>query len=204
MSVKIAVKKSKIPAAVRPLLGRAPVLRSEQVDAYEDFLALVAEAVCPMDTLEWILVKDYVDLAWEIRRLRCAKPGMIDVARKQALRSILESILEREDFEHAASRTLEAEVKADEWYTDVAVKEELLELMSRYGVDEDMITAEAIALRSRELAQVDLMLASAEKRRNEMLREIGLYRELLSTKLGDSTKVVEGEAYDIALAPSNN
>jgi len=76
--------------------------------------------------------------------------------------------------------------------------------MSRYGVDEDMITAEAIALRSRELAQVDLMLASAEKRRNEMLREIGLYRELLSTKLGDSTKVVEGEAYDIALAPSNN
>src|SRR6266567_1384560 len=94
--------------------------------------------------------------------------------------------------------------RPDEWYTDVAVKEELLELMSRYGVDEDMITAEAIALRSRELAQVDLMLASAEKRRNEMLREIGLYRELLSTKLGDSTKVVEGEAYDIALAPSNN
>src|SRR5260370_34077165 len=138
MSVKIVVKKNKIPAEVRPLLGRAPVLRSEQVDAYEDFLACVA-AVCPKDTLEWILVKDYVDLAWEIRRLRCAKPGMIDVVRKQALRSILESILEREDFEHAAGRTLEAEGKADEWYTDVAVKQELLELISPHSVDEDMI-----------------------------------------------------------------
>jgi hypothetical protein len=204
MSVKIAVKKSKIPADVRALLGRAPVLRSEDAAAYEDFFGSVAEVVCPKDTVEWILAKDYIDLAWEIRRLRVAKAGMIDVARKHALQSILESILERDNFEHAADRTLEAAAKADEWYIDDTVKQELLELMSRYGLDEEMITAQAIALRSRELAQIDLMLASAERRRNEMLREISLYREVLSARLGDSIQVLEGEVCETALVPSNN
>src|SRR5947209_5524860 len=118
MSVKIAVKKSKIPAEVRALLGRAPVLRSEDANAYEDFFGSVAEVVGPKDIMEWILAKDYIDLAWEIRRLRLAKAGMIDVARKHALQSILEPILERDNFEHAADRTLEAAAKADEWYTD--------------------------------------------------------------------------------------
>lgn len=47
------------------------------------------------------------------------------------------------------------------------------------------------------------MIASAEKRRNEILREISLYREVLGPKFGDSMKLVEGKAYQIALAPSN-
>jgi hypothetical protein len=148
-------------------------------------------------------MKNYVDLQWEIHRYRLAKSRLIDGARKEALQAILESILEPDDFEHAIDSSLEAAAKAREWYTDDDVKKELLELMSRYGIDEDMITAEAIALRSRELAQFDIMIASAEKRRNEMLREISLYREVVGPKLGDSMKLLEGKAYGIALAPSN-
>src|SRR5262249_46054689 len=187
MPVKVLTKTDKIPAKVGALLGKPPVLMSEDITAYEDFLAFVVDSVGPKDSIEWILAKDYVDLAWEIRRLRRAKAGIIDIARKEALRSILETILQREDFEHAADRRLEAEAKADEWYSDDIVKQELLELMSRHGIDEDGITAEAIAIRSSELAQLETMLASAEKRRNEMLREISLYRDVLSIKLGDTT-----------------
>src|SRR5262249_15700308 len=204
MPVKLLSKKDKIPAEMRALLGKPLVLRSEAMTDYEDFLAGVVDAVGPKDKIEYILVKDYVDLAWEIRRLRSAKTGIIEVARKDALRSILETIPTPDDFEHAANRRLEAEAKADEWYNDDIVKQELMELMSRHGVDEDVITAEAIAIRSRELAQLDIMLASAEKRRNEMLREIHLYRGVLSIQLGDSTKLIEGKAYDVALAPSTN
>jgi hypothetical protein len=204
MPVKVLTKTDKIPAKVRALLGKPPVLMSEDITAYEDFFAFVVDAVGPKDSIEWILVKDCVDLAWEARRLRRAKAGIIDIARKDALRSILETILQPEDFEHTADRRLEAEAKADEWYSDDVVKQELLELMLRHGVDEDVITAEAISLRSRELAQLDMMLASAEKRRNEMLREVSLYRDVLSIKLGDSTKLVEGNACHVALGPSHN
>src|SRR6266566_3405887 len=87
----------KIPPEIRALLGEPPLLISEDPGAYEFLLATFANAVRPTDPIEWIHVKDCVDLTWEIQRIRRAKAGIIDVARKEALRSILESILEQEN-----------------------------------------------------------------------------------------------------------
>src|SRR6516225_5983094 len=108
MPVKCVTKKSKIPSEIRSLLGRSPTLRSEDEKTYEEFLRSVADAVCPKDVLECVLMKNYVDLQWEIHRYRLAKSRLIDGARKEALQAILESILEPDDFEHAIDSSLEA------------------------------------------------------------------------------------------------
>src|SRR6266568_5018525 len=105
----------KISAEVRALLGKPPVLISEDPGAYETMLANMAAAVMPRDAMEWLLLKDCVDLTWEIRRIRLAKAGMTDVTRKEALKSIFESILDNNDLK-GRDRVAVAEIKADDWY----------------------------------------------------------------------------------------
>ncbi len=187
-----------IPAEISTLLGEPPLLISEDPSAYDALLATFAATVRPEDCIEWIYVKDCVDLNWEIRRIRQAKAGIIDVTRKEALRSILESILEEDDLEFSKGRISEADLKADEWYTCPDIKEGLVALLARYGLDEKAITAQAFALRSRELEKLEHMLASAELRRSSMLREIGSYRDGLSWRLRSGIEIVDEE---FSLAP---
>ncbi len=188
----------KIPPEIRALLGEPPLLNSEDPSAYEALLATFGAAVRPTDPIEWIHVKDCVDLTWEIRRIRQAKAGIIDVTRKEALRSILESILEKGNLELDKGRISEADLKADEWYTCPEVREELIAHMARYGLDEKAITAQALALRSRELAKLEHMLASAELRRSSMFREIAAYRGLFSCRLRYEIESLDEE---VSLAP---
>jgi len=70
--------------------------------------------------------------------------------------------------------------------------------LARYGLDEKAITAQAFALRSRELEKLEHMLASAELRRSSMLREIGSYRDGLSWRLRSGIEIVDEE---FSLAP---
>jgi hypothetical protein len=171
----------KIPPEIRALLGPPPLLMSEDPTAYETLLATFGTRMRPTDEIEWIHLKDCVDLTWEIQRYRRAKAGIIDVTRKEALQSILESILEQEDVDHGSFS--QASLKAHEWYTSPNMREELTALLARHGLDENAITAQALALRARELAKIEQMLASAEQRRSSMFREIAAYRGLFSCRL---------------------
>ncbi len=190
----------KLSAEVRALLGRPPVLISEDPSAYETMFANMAAAVMPRDAMEWILMKDCVDLSWEIRRIRLAKAGIVDVTRKEALRSILESILE-EDERTGRDRIPAADIKADGWYNDPSAREALLAHLAKHGLEEEAITAQAFAIRSRELEKLDNMLASAERRRYAMLQDIGLYRDLFLLRMRDVISVVDGEIDEFSLEP---
>jgi hypothetical protein len=46
-----------IPAETRALLGPAPITHLEDGDAYERVLSKMAEAVAPIDFVEWIWLK---------------------------------------------------------------------------------------------------------------------------------------------------
>jgi hypothetical protein len=190
----------KLSAEVRGLLGRPPVLISEDPSAYETMFANMAAAVMPKDAMEWLLMKDCVDLTWEIRRIRLAKAGIVDVTRKEALKSILESILD--NYERTGrDRSSEAEIKAYGWYNDPSVRETLLEHLAKHGLDEEAITAQAFALRARELEKLDNMLASAERRRCGMLHEIKLYGELFVMRVRDGISVVDDDLDELSLEP---
>lgn len=63
-----------------PFFGSPPLLPGEDTDAYEQLLTLVAETVKASDVLEMIWVRDFVDLEWEIRRLRRIKANLLRIA----------------------------------------------------------------------------------------------------------------------------
>jgi len=167
----------KISAEVRAFLGKPPLLISEDPSAYEAMFANMAAAVMPRDAIEWIWMKDCVDLTWEIHRIRRAIAGITDVTGKEALKSILESTLEDNEVT-GTDRISAAGIKADAWYNDPAAKEALLAHLAKHGLDEEAITAQAFALRARELEKLNNMLASAERRRFALLQQMGAYRDL--------------------------
>jgi len=189
----------KIPPEIRALLGPPPLLISEDPTAYETLLAIFGARMRPTDEIEWIYLKDCVDLTWEIQRYRRAKAGIIDVTRKEALRSILESILDEEDVDQG--RFSQASLKAHAWYMSPSMREELTALLARHGLDENAITSQALALRARELAKIEQMLASAEQRRSSMFREIAAYRGLFSCRLTYEIETLDEEP---SLAPPSS
>jgi hypothetical protein len=166
------------------LFGKPPVLLSEDVNLYEALLARVVAAARPRDPFEWMLLKDYADLAWEILRLRRAKAGAVNVMHKNALCSVLNKL------------ALKA-TAALKWHSDPDTKAAIVKQLAEHGLDEDVITAEAVVGCSGMLAALDAMIASAETRRNAMLREIDYHRGGLATRLRDAPDVLDAESEDV-------
>ena len=159
-----------LPPAILALFGKPPLLVSEDADIYEALLSRIAIAVRPRDAFEWMLLKDYADLAWEIFRLRRAKAGVINLAHHRALTSVLLQLGWR--YELAAK-----------WHTDPEVKTSIRTGLEQHGLDEAVITAEAVAQCCDQLGTFDRMIASTELRRNAMLGEIEHRRAGLAGRL---------------------
>ena len=179
-----------IPSDIALLFGRPPLLIGEDQLAYDTLLSRVVASVGPKDGIEWLLAKDYADLTWEIQRMRRIKVGMIDAKRKEAVISIFESILEEENLEEGRDRAKEAGTKADQWFGGGEGKQQIRQHMQKYDLDSYTITAQAFALRSRELEVVERMLDSVERRRSKLLFEIEVHRS--ASARARRTELIEG------------
>jgi len=181
------------------ILGEPALLASEDRNAYEAALAGVGLSIRPRDAVDWLLTKTFVDLTWEMNRLMKAKAAMIDLTEKESLRCILESVFEAESLQ-GKDRLLEAELRADDWYTKPAIRKEIIELLSRYRLNEQAITAQAVALRLTELNKLDSMIASAEIRRSAALRDLRSYRDNFAMRRYEQDiEVVEGDIDEFRL-----
>src|SRR5262245_54185822 len=69
----------KIPAEIQKILGKPPLLLHEDENLYFTLLNRIADAIQPTD-LEWLWVKDFVDLSWEVMRLRRLKAALLNRA----------------------------------------------------------------------------------------------------------------------------
>src|SRR5262245_11722315 len=73
--------RQKMPDCLGELFGYAPTLQTESHELYWDFLEEVAQCIKPKDIIEWLWLKDVVDLSWEILRLRKLKISLIEIDR---------------------------------------------------------------------------------------------------------------------------
>ena len=100
-------------------------------------------------------VHDICSIVWEILRLRRCKVVIINSAFRSALEGVLMQLL-REPGQYAHSTHLgnHAQALAHAWFTDKGAKKQVSEILSRFGLDESAIEAEAIRKSSADLELV--------------------------------------------------
>jgi hypothetical protein len=183
-----------VSRTIDSLFENPPLLKTEDPEKYKQWVESLARTIQPTDLMECVLLKDYVELEWDVVRYRRMRTALIEGTAREAFKSLLRSVLNRGDHteeeleQHAAryARDLAPQIRG-EWLSP-----EVSSLVA--GISADMVVAEAHALRTKELATLDKMLASAERRRNAALQEIEKRRAQRGRRLREaSQRILETE-----------
>ena len=160
----------RIPPVAKPLFYRAPILCSESGDAYMQIVDSVSSTIHPDDIMEWMFVRTIVDHIYMILFLRQVATGIVDIKRKDGLKSLLSSLLR-------GMTAGDVNKHADEFFLNPERAVIVTYMLEEHQLRPGHIDAEAVRLHTTELAQIDRMIASRESRLHREYRELDIYRE---------------------------
>jgi hypothetical protein len=164
------------------LFGPPPLLEGEDTAAYDDLLVRISGAVNPADIFEEIWVRDIVDLVWEAFRLRRLKANLMTAVAHKGLREILEPLM---DWDEARDLT-------EAWAArERAAIERVDELLASAGLTMDAVMARTLSLKLNDIERIDRMIATAEGRRNAILRELDRHRTTWGQNLRRTVQEIE-------------
>ena len=156
-------------------LTPAPLLLGEALEDYFRTARHIVAVIQPKDAIEDFLTRDVIDLDWENRRLRRAKAGLLRASASKGVRRI-HSTIDTPTVALVLDDT--SDHFAHEWASGKAsTRKEFAEMLKKAELTMDDVMAEALAEVIDAVERFDRMLASAEARRNNALREIERHRE---------------------------
>jgi hypothetical protein len=172
------------PGGIAP----APLLPGEDEAGYARLSARFLAAVKPTDFVEELLLRDAIDLTWDILRLRRMKAGLLRAAARKGVRNVLSTI----GYAKAFDLSGKADRFTQEWASGkVSTRREFEEILKKAGLTMDDVMAQAFAQEIDAFERFDRMLASAEARRNNALREIDRHRSALGAAVRQVVDEVE-------------
>jgi hypothetical protein len=175
------------------LLPKLPLLITESAEEFDALRDAFEQEIKPRGIIEQMYVHDISSIVWEILRLRRCKVIIINSAFRSALQDLLKQLL-RQPGQYEYYVEDEAQALAQAWFTDEEAKKQVSEILSRFGLDESAIEAEAIRKSSSELELLDRMLSSLESRRNKALGCVAEYRASLAHQLQESAdRIIDGK-----------
>jgi len=181
------------PSALGDALDRvvtiapAPLLPGEKQADYSDVAVRVVRAANPRDAIEEFLVRDVIDLSWEVLRLRRAKSGMLKASISAGVCEILKGL-----GHGPRSGPFYARELGEKWAAgDKDARKEVDAALAKAGLTIDDATAKTIESKLDSFERLDRMLASAEARRNNALREIDRHRNALGGGVRRSIEEIE-------------
>ena len=164
-------------------IAPAPLLPGEKEADYAAIAERIVGASEPRDAIEEFLIRDVVDLTWEILRLRRVKAGIVRASMSAGVVEILNSF-GYEDYE--------GDELSQRWARgDESARKKVEAIFTRAGLTIDEVTAKTVESKLGSFERLDRMLASAEARRNNALREIDRHRELLGGAVRQSIEEIE-------------
>jgi hypothetical protein len=179
--------------------GPPPLIVGEDPAAYAALWDRVANAVLPKDILEDIWLRDVVDLTWEVFRSRRLKAHLLHAAAHEGIKMVLAPLVWDKEYRAKGSA---AEELSELWARreENAVKEVNARLAAA-GLTMDAVMAQTFAAKLDEVERIDRMIASAEARRNLVLREVERHRETLAATLRRATEEAEDAEFE-EIAPA--
>jgi hypothetical protein len=169
------------------------LLKTECAEDFEAIQGAVEEEIEPKGIMERMYVADICSIIWDILRLRRCKAVVINVAFREALEDLLTKLMRDPGRPEFPVRD-RAEELAVQWFKDQK-DDDVARVLSRFGLDESAIEAEAIRRSVAEIELIDRMLASLEARRSRALRYISEYRATLAVRLRENaSRILEAKA----------
>jgi hypothetical protein len=181
------------PSAVSDVLDRvvtiapAPLLPGEKQADYSDVAVRIVRAANPRDAIEEFLIRDGIDLTWEILRLRRVKTGIVKASMSAGVYEILKGL-----GHGPRSGPFYAWELGEKWAAgDKDARKEVEAALAKAGLTIDEVTARTLESKLDSFERLDRMLASAEARRNNALREIDRHRSALGAAMRQVLDEVE-------------
>jgi hypothetical protein len=190
------VKPSELPVAadrLSPVSGAikrvaeilpAPLLPGEQEAEYATHVARIVAVAQPKDAIEDFLTRYVIDLSWEVIRLRRLKAGLLRVSIGSGIQPVMRSL----GYNFVSAREIATSWAAGE----KSAKNEVAAALKKAQLTMEDVVAETLEGKIDSFERFDRMLASAEARRNNALREIERHR----TALGAAVRQAIDEVQD--------
>lgn len=166
------------------LFGPPPLHDGEDSAAYDELLACVSSKVKPVDIIEKLLVRDVVDLSWDVLRLRRLRAHFNNASFRQGLEETLEQIVSSK-----FARRLLRGWTAQEPDTIDKIKA----ILAYDNRSLEGVAAQTLVLDIDDIEKIDRLIMVAETRRNSVLREIDRHRRALGDQLRHATQSVDAE-----------
>jgi hypothetical protein len=177
------------PSAVSDVLDRvvsiapAPLLPGEKQADYAELALRSVKAALPKDAIEEFLVRDVVDLTWEILRLRRIKARLLRASLDAGVSQVLGSV----GYAYQQKGELSQKWAAG----DESARKKVDIILTKAGLTIGEVTAQTLDSKLDSFERLDRMLASAEARRNNALREIDRHRDALGSGVRRSIQEIE-------------
>ena len=188
---KLSATLSRIPegGALRRIvaIAPAPVLPGENEPHYITMAERIIEETQPKDSIEEFLIRDVLDLTWEILRVRRLKTGVLRASLGSGVRMVLDEIGHGSPHAFGYNEGL-----GERWAAgNKSARREVDAALRKARLTIDELLAKTAEEKIDVLERLDRMLASAEVRRNNALREIGRHREALGAAIRAAINEVE-------------
>ena len=175
-------------------MGPAPLFEGEATAAYDELLVRVSGAVKPADIFEEIWVRDIVDLVWEALRLRRLKANLMTAMAYRGLEQILKPLV----------GFLEEEGLAKAWAArDQNAIKRVDKVLASAGLTMDAVMAQTLSISLDDIERIDRMIATAEVRRNAILREVDRHRTTWGHELRRAAQQAEEAGFELIEAQSD-
>jgi hypothetical protein len=162
-----------LPNGIAALFGYAPTLKTENNEIYWNCMERFVKCVAPQDIIEWLWVKDVVDLSWEILRLRRLKIDLVEIDREDENATIewKREHADEPDFDFISGKRTPRDP------ADIEARK------NKPLLDTETDSAELLFKHIEQYEHIEKLLTSAEFRRDRILREIELRRDHMGRRL---------------------
>ena len=184
-----SVVSSTVADALERVIGIAPspLLPGESESDYLGVAKRIVGGDQPKDAIEEFLTRDVIDLTWEILRLRRLKAGLLRISTSSGVTGVMNTLGYDEREGYGSARTLGAMWASGQ----KSARNEVGSALKKAGLSTEDVMAEALESKIDSFERIDRMLASAEARRNNALREIDRHREALGAAMRQAIDEVQ-------------
>jgi len=164
----------------------APLLPGEAEADYVGVAARIVAVAQPTDAIEEFLTRDVIDLTWEILRLRRLKAGLLRASVGSGVSKVMASL------GYVCAGFGSTRELGESWAAgDKSAKKDVAIALEKAQLSIEDVMAKALESKIDSFERFDRMLASAEARRNNALREIDRHREALGAAMRQAVDVVQ-------------